>query len=204
MVTAMPTANTAKIPSPLWIGNISITSGLDRLSHSYGWSIQTASICTFFIAIAVFFSLRNMLQRNGIAFIWRSPLSLSDTQKDIAILNLEWWTLLLLMLIFSPESTRHHLILVFNFNLLAAGLLLFPKSGVKRWPILLAILFEQLGEIGFKIPLFSHTDYLGLPGWTYLIFLLVVFRSFLIYYQTIYSPSPSLLSTLPISNWVKT
>ena len=184
----------AKIPSILWIGNMSISNGIARLFHAQGWPIQSAMIFVAIIAGLVFIFLWKTFQNSNVPFIWRSPLTLGNPQQETAIMNLEWSVLLLCMLIFSPNCARRHLVLLFGFNLMAVMMLLFPQPAIKRWPIVLAIVITLVAQCNFSWAIFPFNSfflgrpgpYLGLPGWGYLIFLLIMTPKVLAYYRNVY------------------
>jgi hypothetical protein len=177
----------AHIPSIFWYGNVSICNGLARVFHIHGWPIEAALIIIVALAGVVFLWLWNQFQKSGIPFIWRPPHSLGDPQKEQTIINLEWAILLTCFLIFSPQCTRRHLILLLNVHLLAVVMLLFPRPGVKRWPVIVALLIAQLGQFRWGLVHgWPDGDTLGLPGWGFLIFLLLIVRANLAYYKNIY------------------
>lgn len=171
----------AAAPPLLWIGNITITSGIARIFNGQGWAIQSAIDCIGILVMLIFLFLWKNFHKRGIAFIWRTPM-LTNSEKDTALVGLEWNILLLCMLVFSPDATRRHLMLLFSFNLFAVMMLLFPKAGVKRLPIVLAIVLAQLGQLNFGS--IYYGQYIGLPGWGYLTFLLLILPSCLAYYQS--------------------
>ena len=157
----------AQVPSILWWGNVSITNGLARIFHDQGWAIENALMLAFGLAAASFWLLWHIYQKNNMPFIWR---------KETAAMSLEWNAVLVLMLVFSPECSRRHLLLIFNLNLVAVLMILYPRPPVKRWLVVIATVIGVIGE--GRISLAPHslynTDFLGLPGWGYLIFLLII------------------------------
>ena len=179
----------ARIPAMIWSGNISITSGLARIFLDHGWPQSHALILVSAIAIAMFGLLWKIFQRQKIPFIFRTPQTLGNAQKEKGIIILEWSAILLGMLIFSPQCNMRHLILLLNVHLLAAVLLLFPRHNVKRWPVLTAVLIFQFGKLFDDLiahPLHLEWSYFGGPCWTLLIFLPLIISNGLAYCCDIY------------------
>ena len=179
----LPVDYAARVPKITWMGNVSITSGLTRIFRDLGWQKTDAFILVMILAILTFFLLRRMFQKHNIAFIWRTPRTLGNPQQEKAIMILEWCALLICLLIFSPQSTLRHTILLLNVNLLTAVMLLFPRQNTKRLPLLIVTLIAQFG--------LWHYRYVGLPGWGFLIFLPVFIHSGLAYYRNIYRDTKS-------------
>ena len=177
----------AAIPTILWTGNVSISSGLARIFVMLNWSINDALILTLLIASVSFYFLWWSFKSRGVTFIWRTPHTFKNPQQEKAIINLEWCTLLVCMLVFSPECARRHMVLLLNVNLLAAVMLLFPRQHVKRWPVLVAIIIAQLGQFRFGFfPGFPTGDFVGLPGWSFLVFMFILINNALAYYRDVY------------------
>ncbi len=184
----LPVDYAAKVPKITWMGNVSITSGLTRIFRGIGWQKTDAFILVMILATFVFFFLRRLFQKYDIAFIWRTPQILGNPQQEKAIMTLEWCALLICLLIFSPQSTLRHTILLLNVNLLTAVMLLFPRHNSKRWPLLIATLIVQFGlwRYPFQRPHFYYESYVGLPGWSFLVFLPVFIHKGLAYYRNVY------------------
>ena len=184
-VTTSASEQIAKGPSIFWDGNVSISSGLARISQDHGWPVADAAMMTALIACLIFFYIWRQFYQADIPFIWRSLKQLTNPQKENIIISLEWYTILLCMLIFSPQCANRHLILLLNMNLFAAMMLLFPCSHLKRWPIILILIIipVALVRLPFQSRILFTADHIGLPGWSYLVFLLVVIRYGLIYIQ---------------------
>ena len=179
----------ARVPAMIWHGNISITSGLARIFLDHGQPQSHALILVFAIAIAMFGLLWKIFQRQKIPFIFRTPQTLGNAQKEKGIIILEWSAIMLGMLIFSPQCNMRHLILLLNVHLLAAVLLLFPHHNVKRWPVLTAVLIFQFGKLFDDLiahPLHLEWSYFGGPCWTLLIFLPLIISNGLAYCCDIY------------------
>lgn len=191
-VAAVSRTDVARVPSILWKGNVSITSGLGRIFNHFGLTISDTLFVIAMLMGLVFIVLWKIFRRHHIPFLWRTPQRLGNDHQENAIISLEWWVAVLVMIVFSPECTRRHLVLALCFNLLPAIMLLFPQPGLKRWPIVLAIISAQIGQLRFGLWGVPTGDIIGLPGWGYLFSLLLVAYSTMDYYLTIYNHKPSL------------
>ncbi len=186
-LTDLPLDNAAHVPSVTWGANISVGSTMLRIFHDHGWQQSNAYLLLMGIAIFIFFLLRGMFQRQGIAFIWRTPQSLKNPEQEKIIVNLEWCALLICMMAFTPQGMRRHLILLLNVNLLAAVMLLFPRPRVSRWPLAAGVLIVQLGLLRLPGTALTHfEECAGIPYWGFLIFLPILISRGLTYYRDIY------------------
>ena len=191
-LTQLPLDHAAHVPAVTWSANISVSSAVLRIFHDHGWQQNHAYLLLMGIAVFIFFLLREMFQRQGIAFIWRTPQSLKNPEQEKIIVNLEWCALLICMMAFTPQGLRRHLILLLNVNLLTAVMLLFPRPRVSRWPLVVGVIIVQLALL--RLPgtaLYHFEDYLGIPYWGFLIFLPILISSGLTYYRDIYPTAQS-------------
>ncbi|MBS0351983.1 MAG: DUF2029 domain-containing protein [Proteobacteria bacterium] len=162
-----------KVPQITWSGNITITSGLTRVFLDHGWSQNRALITVFLIAVLTFLLLWRLFKKFAIPFMWRKP-GLFCSSKEPAVVTLEYFLIMIGMLIFSPQGTMRHFILLLGAHLLAIMLLLFPRNNVKRWPLLLGVLCYQAGKLYDDLiahPLHWPWSYFGGPAWCLLIFM---------------------------------
>lgn len=164
----------AQVPEIAWAPNISITSGLTRVFQDYGLPKSTVLIPVTIIAGAVFYYLWRLFQSCGVPFVWRTPLTLGNKQKETAVMILEWCALLVCMLVFSPQCIKRHTLLLLIVYLLAVILVMFPRLGIKRWAIVAGIIIGQLGfDFGQYFPKFGW-NHIGGPTWTLLPFLMLL------------------------------
>ena len=190
----LPVDYAARVPLVLWPYNASISSSIIRIFIEHGWPKNNAYILLAGIAGFTFFLLKRMFQKDGIAFIWRAPGTFTNPQQEKMIVILEWAALLICMLAFAPQGLTRHLILLLNVNLLTAVMILFPRPGVPRWPLVVSTLIIQLVFLcRFPLHTFSHFGkYIGLPYWGYLLFLPILIGAGLAYYRKIYGIELSL------------
>ncbi len=193
-LTQLPVDYAARVPLVTWERNVSIGSSIIRMFLDHGWPKINAYILLAGIAGFTFFLLKRMFQKDGIAFIWRTPGTFTNPQQEKMIVTLEWAALLICMLAFAPQGIKRHLILLLNVNLLTAVMILFPRPGVPRWPLVVSTLIIQLVFLcRFPWRAFSHLGkYIGLPYWGYLLFLPILIGAGLAYYRKIYGIELSL------------
>jgi Glycosyltransferase family 87 len=191
----------AKVPQVTWSGNISVTSGLTRVFLDHGLSKHNAFLIVFLIAVFTFLLLWKIFRHYKISFVWRKPGSIAPL-KEKAVMTLEYFLLMLSMLIFSPQCTMRHLVMLMNVHLLAVILLLFPRQNVKRWPLLLGVLCYQFGKLFDDLvahPLHLTWSYFGGPAWCLLIFLPLLVFNGLSYIRDVFQES-SLVESSSLSN----
>jgi Glycosyltransferase family 87 len=192
-LTQLPVDYAAKVPLVTWERNVSIGSSIIRVFLEHGWPKNIAYLLVAAIAVFTLFLLRRMFQKDGIAFIWRTPGIFRNPQQEKMIVTLEWAALMICMLAFAPQGMKRHLILLLNVNLLTAVMILFPRPGVPRWPLVVGTLIIQLVFLcRFPWRAFSHVGkYIGLPYWGYLLFLPILIGAGLAYYRALYHNAPS-------------
>jgi Glycosyltransferase family 87 len=192
--TILVTKFEAKVPEITWRVNISITSGLVRLFTDHGWLLREAFIISMSVAFSFFLILWRIFNSQSIPFIWRTPSKLGNIFQENVVIHLECIALLVCLLIFSPQCTLRHMIILLNLHLLAVVLVLFPRKNVKRWPAVMAILIYQFGRIFNNTLLMGHHhwEYIGGPSWALLIALPLIIYNSLKYCQDVFK-----LTTVP-------
>jgi hypothetical protein len=159
----------ANMPKVTWYRNITITSGLTRIFLDHAWNMVTLCVILFGLTFTVFLCFWRMFHLKEIAFIWRN-------QSDTLLTQVEFYSLLVCLLAFSPQYTLRHFILLLNVNLIAAVMLINPIPKVKRWLIALGVIFMEMGiNLRFSDSnLHSIWHYIGGPGWTLLPFIFII------------------------------
>ncbi len=159
----------AKVPNVTWYRNITITSGLTRIFLEMKWAIFFLYLTLGVILTLVFLFFLQMFRFKGIDILRHHQ---SD---EIFITQIEWYSLWVCILAFSPQNTLRHLILMLNVNLIAAVMLLFPIAYVKRWPVALGVIIMELG-VNLRLQPVQHSiwHFIGGPGWTLLPFIFII------------------------------
>ncbi len=167
-------AYATQIPPITWKKNISITSGLTRIITDLGWPPILVLIPLLVLITGIIFLFLKMYRRNSIPFFWRKPGDI-PLKKEQASITFEWYILLALLLVFSPECLKRHTILLLNLNLLAVLLALVSAWQTRR----LIIWVVGIAQLGYLTGLFiavdhSYWNYMGGPTWTLLPMIFVV------------------------------
>ena len=98
------------------------------------------------VALAALAAVGAIYRRNGVPFLYRPDGERPDEPTTRTVVALEWAGLLTAALVFSPQTNTRHLSLLLFVNALAALLLLRPRDGVKRWPLLIGTTLLLLGS----------------------------------------------------------
>ncbi len=125
--------------------SVSIPSGVARLvgaGESPAVALAAAGLVAL-ISVAVAWA---MYRRNGVPF-WRRADGPAADVRIRAVVGLEWAALVTAALIFSPQTNTRHLSLLLLVQTLAVLLLLSPRPGVSRRPLLLGTSVLVLGLI---------------------------------------------------------
>ncbi len=142
-VGAAPAANIDGITAEF---SVSIPSGIARLAGA-GGSAAIALAAAGILALAAAAGAAWMYRRNGVAFLYRPDGPRADSRPIGAIVGLEWAALVTAVLVFSPQTNTRHLSLLLLVQTLAAVLLLSPRPGALRRPLLVGTLLLALGLI---------------------------------------------------------
>ncbi len=146
-----------------WIRSVSIPSGLARFSDYLGHSDALAYALTALIALACLLSAWVLYTRAGFALFLRPKVKDEPKARpDLALLTLlEFAALTTAALLFSPQTTARHMLLMAIPLTLAAGLLTADHTPRPRGPILIAMLAFALalilppGQTDFAEPLYA-------------------------------------------------
>ena len=126
--------------------SVSIPSGIARLAGA-GGSAATALAAAGLLALAAAAIAAWMYRRNGVAFLYRPDGPRADGRPISAVVGLEWAVLVTAVLVFSPQTNTRHLSLLLLVQTLAAVLLLSPRPGASRRPLLFGTLLLALGLV---------------------------------------------------------
>ncbi|MBS0349978.1 MAG: DUF2029 domain-containing protein [Proteobacteria bacterium] len=190
-------ANSAHVPTIFWERNISITNGVVRIFNDHHGSYLPAIVLALAIAICTLSLIWLLFRKNRIAFLWR-PADHFDARKEYALTLIEWSTLVIFMLAFSPESTKRHFALLLNVNLFIAVMLVFKTPALKRGVTWALLLLYQFGiAFSFHWPMQNTGnvwDHLGGPGFSLLLALSLIISCGLAYYRDLYCKTQSQFS----------
>lgn len=124
------------------------------------------------IALIVLLIVAGIYQKQKIPFFFRKPDMIADRGKERGIIVIEWSALMLYILIFSPQCSLRHLVLLIPFHLLMAIFLLYSRADVKAWPLWISIGLFQGAKLADDLvfhPLAIEWSYFGGTCWCLLI-----------------------------------
>ncbi len=132
----------ANVHDLLWIRSISFPSVFARVAAWAGWPESAMPVLTGGLALACLALVLVLYRRNGHAvLLGRTPTTDRTLARRRAVVAIEWIGLLVAVLVFSPQTTARHIVLMIPLGTLAGLLLLSPREGVKRGPVLGAAVF---------------------------------------------------------------
>jgi hypothetical protein len=177
--------------------SISLTSGMARMLKLYhrpdSWALAGAAI-----VIVLIIGAAGLMYRNRRFPLLRWPAAAKQKSQPFAgLVALEWLGLIAAALLFSPNTNTRHLVLAILLEVAASILLLIPKPGVTRVPLLLG---TGLLIFGFIMPVpslcsarFKHEYFrFSGPSWGLLVMYFALLWTGLRYI----APTPSETSTL--------
>jgi hypothetical protein len=133
----------AKIPSVIWERSVSITSAITRVTRANqlpDWVAAGIILgCFVVLAAAVFF----ISQRAGILLF--RPLGSQPGERSGAIKSLEWSSVIVFALAFSPQTTARHYVLMSAVFVVAAALLFIERQPPPRWILVTAMVLTSIG-----------------------------------------------------------
>jgi hypothetical protein len=181
----------ANISDITWGRSVSVTSALHRLfDGGLMVPIALAVICLALLALGAW-----MYRYYGFA-LWRSGTAVAESRTPRrALVGIEWIGLIVAALAFSPQTTTRHMAMLLFAHLLAALVLLVPRRGVKRWPVLLAVVLMVLAlnlPPGHK-PFYAGVEWwrmVGGAGWTSIVMLMLLIWTSLRYARAVSEARP--------------
>jgi hypothetical protein len=158
--------------------SVSITSGLSRMMHPHGFSnaqvmVAAAAVGAIAVVVVAIFYRVNRFR------LWLWPRRETQAEQPFrGLIALEWVGVVTLAIAFSPDTNARHLVLAALVNLLGASLVLLPRSGISRTPVVIGLALillafiapfaRQLRHMGF-----NHYVY-SVPCWCLLVGYLMV------------------------------
>ena len=100
-----------------------------------------------------------LYRRQGVAFVYRPDGSRPGDPAVRILTAVEWSGLIVAALIFSPQTNTRHLVLLLLVQMTGVALLMVPRTGVPRTPLVLGILLLTLGLV-LPTPGMGMGDYL--------------------------------------------
>ncbi len=146
-----------------WIRSISVTSTLARFQEWAdlpAWSLPAMVLVAAGAALAAVMLLYKA--RGCSLFLRRDRVYDMTSPRAHALVAIEWAGMITAVLVFGPQTTARHMVLLVPLVSMAAMLLVVPRPGIRRLPILAAIVFLLLA---FVLPPGSGDDTPALHTW---------------------------------------
>jgi hypothetical protein len=129
------TSTSADIFDVAWNRSVSITSTLFRFTHSHQWPDWPALLGAFFLFAAIIAVVIAICRARGVAIF--QPRA----EPGARMATLEWATLIVLALVFSPQTTARHMVLMSLVYVVAVAVLLAQREKQSKIILIAAIAF---------------------------------------------------------------
>jgi hypothetical protein len=173
--------------------SLSITSGLVRVFGRERLGLAYA--CAAVVAGAGVTVAAWMYRRHGVPLLAWPDREHQYEQPYRAVVALEWAGLTAFVLVFSPQTNPRHLYMLLIVQVLAAVLLLVPRRGVPRWPLVAGTVVLAIGlnlppgGAGFNAQVRWWHGVAG-PSWCVLVMYATVLWTGLCYARTLREVAP--------------
>lgn len=145
---APPEIDGANIYPITWIRSVSLPSVFARIQEAAALPSGATPALTLLAAGVCLAGVAVLYRRGGQAlFLSRTAARDDRSPRARALVALEWTGLIVAVLVFSPQTTARHVILMLPLGVLAGVMLLVPREGVRRLPLLAAGVFLLLALV---------------------------------------------------------
>lgn len=144
------TQTAANIHELTWERSVTIPSAIARLGETAGFGFSIVLALTAAIAAGCLGLGCLMYKKANASLLFRKDRVNGVIETDrFRLVTLEWSLLMITFLIFSPQTTKRHMIMLLIPMILASTLLLIPmtQQRVSRTPILIGVFAVMLGTI---------------------------------------------------------
>lgn len=159
-------SDAARVQSITWIRSVSFTSVFARLQEWAGWPGFVMLGLVGVTALACLGVVMLLYRHSGHAvFMGRSGTSDAARPAGPALVYLEWTGLLVAVLVFGPQTNARHMVLMIPLATLAGVLMLVPRPGIGRLPVLASTVFLVLA---FILPPGTGDDNSAVHAWRWI------------------------------------
>ena len=150
--------------------SLSVTSGLARVLEQHGASPKMGLVLAALLGLTGLMWAAWLYSGKGFPFLLWSPAQAQQDWPFNGLVAIEWVSLIVVALAFSPDTNARHLVLALLVNILAATMLLVPRPGVPRAPLAVGTILMFLGFImplkGWVTPKQAHAYFhYGIACW---------------------------------------
>lgn len=132
-----------KIPRASWPRSVSITSAIIRFGRAHGLPDWVPVIFVLIALAAVIAAILIISRRHGVPLFSLGRSSSSPAAEASA--SLEWASLVVIALTFSPQTTARHMVLLLLVYIVALGVLLAQHDRRSRFVLASAMVITFLG-----------------------------------------------------------
>ena len=155
--------------------SVSVTSGLARVLRPHGLGNAQVMIVATGVGIVSLLIVAILYRLNRLP-LWIWPGSRQQARQPFrGLVALEWVGIVTMAMVFSPDTNARHLVLASFVNLLGASLLVVPRRGISRVPIVVGLglillafvapFAKQLRHAGFNHYFYSIPCWFLLAGY---------------------------------------
>lgn len=132
-----------KIPRASWPRSVSITSAITRFTRTHAMPDWAGGLLLLVILALVLGAIICVTHRHGVVFFRADTAVPSLRRRQIA--TLEWATLIVLALTFSPQTTARHMVLLLLVYIAAIVVCLVQDQRGQQVAIIAALIITSLG-----------------------------------------------------------
>jgi hypothetical protein len=165
------------VNSAAWNNSVSLTSSILRLTRSYGVSDCVAATIIAVLFAAVVTSIVLIGRRQGVDLLKLATEKAASKHGEAA--TIDWAVLIVLALVFSPQTTSRHMILLILVYTVGMGIVLAQKRTSLRILLTVSMLATAVAlslpfrETGFH-PLLVTLKSIGAAGWSAVLLILLI------------------------------
>jgi hypothetical protein len=176
-VTASGRTNKPVVNSITWDHSVSLTSSILRLTRSHGVSDFIASALIVVLFVTVVTSIVLVGRRNGVDLLKPTIANSALSREQTG--TIDWAALIVLALVFGPQTTARHMILLLLVYTVGMGILLAQKRNGTRILLIASMIVTAVAlslpfrETGFH-PWLMRVKLLGAASWCALLLIFLI------------------------------
>ena len=132
-----------KIPRTSWERSVSITSMIMRATRMHGFPDWIAAMLVLLALVAIVSAIILLPRRFGVILF--RPQTSAPLPVSIAVPTLEWAAIIVLALVFSPQTTARHMVLLLLVYVVSVGVLFVQRQHPNRLVLISAMVITSLG-----------------------------------------------------------
>jgi len=150
--------------------SVSITSAVFRLTRSHYLPDFLAELLVALLFVAVIAGIVFICRHHGVSIFIQEK---SSWQRACAVTSLEWAVLIFLAMVFSPQTTARHMVLLLLVFVTAIGLFLAQKAKGSRALLVIAVALMIIGLSFPPLPIHIWRVFSG-ASWCAVVLILTI------------------------------